>query len=175
MSSCNIILIGLMGVGKSVIGKELADRLSMEFIDTDNLIESKEGKSIREIFDERGESYFRQLEADLLKELKLENTVVSTGGGMPVYHNNMDTLAELGERVYLEITPDRLSTRLWVVRKKRPLLKEVQSIDELEMVIAEQLSLREKFYKKSDFILDVNDKASCEIVEDLLKFVKNLK
>lgn len=171
----NIILVGLMGVGKSAIGKELAARLSMDFLDTDELIENNEGISISEIFEKYGEAHFRQLEADLIRNIKVRNTVISVGGGLPVHDSNMEKLAELGTRIYLQISEDKLASRLWVVRKKRPLLKDIKTLPDLESYLENQLKSREKYYFKADFVLNVNDKASCEIVEELSNIVKNLK
>ncbi|CAG5080291.1 shikimate kinase [Parvicella tangerina] len=174
MRKTNVILIGLMGVGKSSIAKELADRLSFNVLDTDERIEFEQGKTINEIFAEHGEDHFRQLESRLLRDLKISNTVISTGGGMPVYNANMGYLNELGFTVYLKISPENLSGRLWVMRRKRPLLKSVENIEQLQELLSCQLRQRETYYLSADHVLDVNNKASCEIVDDLMGFIKNL-
>lgn len=171
----NVILIGLMGVGKSAIGRELADRLSMNFVDTDALIEENEKMSVSEIFQKHGEEHFRNSENELVRSLKVDNTVISVGGGLPTHDNNMEELSNLGTRIYLQISEDKLASRLWVVRKKRPLLKDVKTISELELFLKNQLKSREKYYFEADFTLNVNDKASCEIVEELLIIVNKLK
>lgn len=171
----NIILLGFMGVGKSTIGKQLADVLEMDFKDLDDLIEKEEGQTVEGIFELKGETYFRSLEKSLINSLEINNTVLSVGGGTPCFNDNMHWLNGLGTTYYLKISPDKLAERLWVKRKKRPLLKDVKSIPELEQFIDDRLRDREKYYMMAENILDVNGKASCEILEDILKFVKKLK
>lgn len=174
-NSNNIILIGLMGVGKSSIGAQLADRLSMRFVDTDEFIEKKLGKAINEIFETDGEAFFREAEARVIREENFMNQVVATGGGMPVFGDNMEQLNKIGITIYLRISEDKLAERLWVVRKKRPLLRDLKSLKELSFFLEQQLKDREKFYKKADYVLNINDKASCEIVDDLCIIVDKLK
>jgi shikimate kinase len=170
----NVILIGLSGVGKTTIGKEIANRLSLSFVDTDELIEQREGKSIQQIFEIFGEDYFRKLERRLLISQKFKNSVVSVGGGMPCFHQNMDRLTQMGRTIYLQISPEKLSERLWLVRKKRPLLKNVKTIEELTCFTSEQLDAREVFYKQAEYTLNINDKASCEITEELYTLLEKL-
>lgn len=171
----NIILIGLMGAGKSSIGTQLADRLSMQFVDTDEFIEKKLGKTVNEIFEIDGEVFFRKLEAQILQEEDFMNHVIATGGGMPVFGDNMEQLNKLGTTIYLRISEDKLAERLWMVRKKRPLLRDIKSIKDLSSFLEQQLNIREKFYEKAHYVLNINDKASCEILEDLCIIVDKLK
>ncbi|MDF2611929.1 MAG: Shikimate kinase, partial [Lachnospiraceae bacterium] len=104
----NIILIGFMGSGKTSVGERLAKRLSYQFRDTDQLIESRAGDSINHIFELRGEDYFRTLETNLLLEIKptLSNTVLSTGGGLPLQEQNTKLLKEIGYVVYLKASKE---------------------------------------------------------------------
>jgi shikimate kinase len=98
----NIILIGFMGAGKSTVGRLLARRLGRCFVETDAMITAREGRSIPEIFTERGESYFRQLEAETLDALAdKQSHVVATGGGFPCGPGVMDRLLQLGMVVWL--------------------------------------------------------------------------
>lgn len=118
-----IFLIGMPGSGKSTIGRKVADSLSLPFIDLDQLIEQREGKSIPEIFSNQGEDYFRERESAILRELSSndENYVMATGGGAPCFHSNIDVLNQSGLTVFLdvdvEILLDRVSHAL-----NRPLL-----------------------------------------------------
>ena len=171
----NIVLIGFMGVGKSTVGMQLAEILGMSYIDTDQMIEEMESKTISEIFSEEGESHFRYLESSLIKNSNFQNSVISVGGGMPCFNDNLEGLKKIGTTIYLKISAKNLAERLWVGRKKRPLIKDVKSIDELEAYISSLLDEREKYYSLADILLDVNGQASCEILQELSIIVKNLK
>jgi len=164
-----IFLIGFMGSGKSTAGKLLAKRLGYTFIDTDNRIVVRLGMSVNEIFDRLGEKSFRENEIRLLKELILQdNLVVSTGGGLPCYGNNMDLINLNGQSVYLKVSPSALYDRLSSRKYKRPLIKDL-SDTELMAFIENKLSEREEYYSRARYVvrgLDVN-------VEDLLKLVKD--
>lgn len=120
----NIILIGFMGCGKTTIGKKLAASLNYSFLDTDECIEQKEKQSIKELFKERGETYFRACETKVLETLNEETnrTVISTGGGMAVQKQNVELLRALGVVIYLSVTSETVMKRL---RKdeSRPLLQ----------------------------------------------------
>ncbi len=120
----NIVLIGFMGAGKTTIGKRLSKKLGYAFVDTDEYIETREGMKISEIFEKKGEAYFRNLETEVLKEL-MENaskTVFSTGGGLPLREENARLLRLLGDTVYLRATADQIFKRVGK-STNRPLLK----------------------------------------------------
>ena len=106
----NIILIGFMGAGKTAVGNRLSKKLGYEYIDTDQYIEEKEGMTISNIFAERGEEYFRNLETSVIKELMLRKTptIFSTGGGMPLRRENAELLKELGYPVLLGTSRKRM-------------------------------------------------------------------
>lgn len=110
----NIILIGFMGCGKTTFGKWIAKNKQMTFCDTDQYIEEKEQTSIQDIFQKKGETYFRELETKVIKELTgtLENAVISVGGGLPVKEENRGLLKKLGKVVYLRTSVDELVRRL---------------------------------------------------------------
>ncbi|NJM14306.1 MAG: shikimate kinase [Bacteroidales bacterium] len=100
----NVFLVGFMGSGKTTIGKKLAHLLGKAFIDMDEYIENKQGKTIAEIFSAVGEETFRALEKEKLCELvKLNNTVISTGGGAPCFHNNMQLMNAHAETIYIQV------------------------------------------------------------------------
>jgi len=118
----NIILIGFMGSGKSTVGRELAKALHMNFIDTDHYIEKNEKMKIKDIFTEKGEKYFRELESKYILEIsKMTHTVISTGGGVAGSDKNMRLLKNNGFVVYLDCTVDCLVERV-SRRNTRPLL-----------------------------------------------------
>ena len=96
----NLILIGYMGCGKSSVGHQLSDFFSAPFLDTDQLIEKKEGCSIKEIFSRQGEEAFREMETECLKELlnqRIQGTIISVGGGLPLREENRKLLNRLGQ------------------------------------------------------------------------------
>ncbi len=119
----NIFLIGMPSSGKSTLGKRIADALHYRFIDTDKLIVREEGRSIAEIFAESGEAYFREAERRVLRTIRPgDSFVVSTGGGMPCFHDNMDYINATGVSVFLDVPIDVLVQRITVhAQEDRPL------------------------------------------------------
>lgn len=148
-----IFLIGYMGSGKTTIGKMLAKKLNLNFIDMDAYIEEKQFKSIAQIFSEIGENEFRILEKKYLHEVgEFENLVISTGGGAPCFFDNMEYMKEHGKTIYLQLTPQELQNRLETSKAyKRPLLAEKKG-DELLHFITEGLKKREIYYNEAQFI-----------------------
>lgn len=113
MEKNNIVLIGMMGSGKSTIGKLLADELGFEFIDTDNLIEEREGRIVAEIFARDGEKYFRQIETEILREtFNKENCVISCGGGAPTMPANLPIFQNVKNVFFLDANPRILYDRI---------------------------------------------------------------
>lgn len=149
-----VYIIGFMGSGKTTAGKRLASLLGWSFIDLDKKIEEHTGKKIPEIFSQNGENYFRGIEAQLLRKLKSSSsTVISTGGGTPCYGDNMDFLTENGLTVYLKLTPAELKSRLSESKSERPLIKNLDQ-ENLKTFIEEKLADREKWYSRSDIIVE---------------------
>ncbi len=147
-----IFLIGFMGAGKSSLGKKLAARLGLSFLDTDSFLESKQGRTITEIFEQEGEGYFRKLEAEYLRELAdIERVVVATGGGLPCYQQNMDWMNEQGVTIYLEVPEDVLVNRVLTDNNKRPLLQG-KSADQLSEYVKGTLAKRNKYYYQAQFV-----------------------
>jgi shikimate kinase len=160
LSLDNIIFIGFMGCGKSTVSREYAKYKNLYFLDTDSLIENFENRSINRIFIEDSESYFRKLESDTFNWLKssVRNSVISTGGGFPIFIDNMN---ELGKIIYLKIDFDLIIKRLSKEDlKKRPLFSNLKIAKEL-------FEYRDKIYqKKSDIIIDANNQIS-KIIDDI--------
>ena len=149
-----IYIIGFMGSGKTTAGKKLASLLGWSFIDLDKRIEEYAGKTIPEIFSQSGEDYFRIIETQLLRNLKMcTKTVISTGGGTPCYIDNMDYMIETGLTIYLKLTPAELKSRLSQSKGERPLIKDLDQ-EELTSFIKEKLAVREKWYERSDITMD---------------------
>jgi shikimate kinase len=143
-----------MGSGKTTAGKKLASLLGWSFIDLDKRIEEYAGKTIPEIFSQSGEDYFRIIETQLLRNLKMcTKTVISTGGGTPCYIDNMDYMIETGLTIYLKLTPAELRSRLSQSKAERPLIKDLDQ-EELTSFIKEKLAVREKWYERSDITMD---------------------
>ena len=116
-----IFLTGYMGAGKTTLGKAFACEISVPFIDLDWYIEERFHKSIRELFTERGEASFRELERNMLHEVgEFEDVVVSTGGGTPCFFDNMEYMNGCGQTVFLDVHPDILFRRLRVAKLQRP-------------------------------------------------------
>ncbi|HEX2967615.1 MAG TPA: shikimate kinase [Bacteroidales bacterium] len=156
MARDKVYIIGFMGSGKTTIGKKLASILNWKFTDLDEQIEITAGKSIKEIFSVSGEEYFRKLESDALKNTEsLRNTVISTGGGVPCYGNNIDFMLSHGITVYLNMTPEELTSRLSGEKESRPLISSIENSD-LLTYINEKLSEREKYYNKAEITINGN-------------------
>jgi shikimate kinase len=148
-----IILVGFMGCGKSTLGKKIAARLNVPFIDSDFEIQKHYNKSIGEIFAEQGESQFREIEKEYIQTLDLkEDFVLATGGGMPCFGNNMELLNGVGTTFYMERSAKELTHRLVNAKKQRPLITGM-SEEELLSFVEDRLILREEYYKKAAVVL----------------------
>ncbi|WP_461532993.1 shikimate kinase [Sinomicrobium sp.] len=164
-----LVLIGYMGSGKSAVGRELAEKLSLKFVDLDDFIEEKEEKSISSIFSEKGEIYFRKAESRYMEILltNAEDTVVALGGGTPCYGRNTDVLLELTANVfYLKASVGELVKRLSREKQHRPLLQRL-SEEELEDFIRKHLFERNAYYLRAPHIVEVDGKTISEIVDDI--------
>ena len=149
-----IYLIGYMGSGKSTLGKALAQRCEVEFIDLDDYIEARSGKKIREIFADDGEAAFRDLERRMLLEVSGKDCVlVACGGGTPCFGDNMELMNSHGTTILLQTSHERLFERLKRGRHKRPLIASLTD-EELDVFISEQLAKRMPHYSKSAEVFD---------------------
>lgn len=144
-----IYIIGYMGAGKSTFGKSLALRMNLKSIDTDHFIENRYRKKIGEIFAVEGEERFREIEHRVLLEIsEYEDVVISTGGGLPCFNDNMTIMNNTGITVYLEAPVDELAIRLGASKNVRPVLKK-RTGSELSDFIRENLSGRKPFYERA--------------------------
>lgn len=158
-----VYLVGYMGCGKSTIGRKLARRMEMDFIDMDSEITRVTGKTVGEVFAELGEDGFRLLEKDVLKDISgKEDAIVATGGGAPCFFDNMDVMNRSGLTIYFKMGPEKLAARLEYCKDKRPLIRD-KSQEELVGFIAANLEKREPFYMRAKLIID-GDKVSDEYI-----------
>ena len=164
----NICIMGLMGSGKSIIGRDLSKYLNIKFFDTDNEIELKTKKSIERIFIENGEVYFREIEEKICIELlTYDNCVISLGGGSIINKKIRREIKKNSYSIYLKVKLDNLLNRL-KSSKKRPLLNKDENKIEILKNLFED---RHKFYEKANFI--VNNDADKVDVLDKIKFELN--
>jgi len=170
-----IFLIGYMGSGKSVIGKELSKRILYTFYDLDYFIEMNEKLSINQIFDQKKELYFREIEKKYLKKLidKDENKIISLGGGTPCYNNNMDLILNTSnsESIYLKRSVDLLVERLFENLSSRPLISHLKNRNELKEFVSKHLFERNQYYLRSKKILNTNNLELDDVVEELKKLL----
>ncbi|MBO4851959.1 MAG: shikimate kinase [Prevotella sp.] len=151
-----IIIIGYMGAGKTTVGKALSRELGIPFYDLDWYIESRMRKTVPQIFAQKGEEGFRQIEHNMLHEVaEFEDVIISCGGGTPCFFDNMEYLNQQGETIYLKATPEVLHKHLRMGKTIRPLLRD-KTPEQMLDFIKEQLLLREPFYSKARHTLDVN-------------------
>ena len=147
----NICIMGLMGSGKSIIGKDLSKKLNLKFYDTDKEIELKTNKKISTIFKEEGESYFRDIEEKVCSEiLTINNCVISLGGGSIISKKIRQIIKKNSYSIYLQVKLNNLQNRL-KFSKKRPLLNKNMNNSEILKYIFKE---RQKYYEKADLIIN---------------------
>lgn len=163
-----IFLIGFMGCGKTTLGRKLANRLGYDFMDLDHILEAQEGMTIAQYFAKHGEDSFRKLESEVLKKTNYpEYAIVSTGGGLPCFFDNMDWMNAHGKTIYIKLSPKTLADRLEKEKEERPLLRQHHG-EALVAFIADKLTEREPFYSKATIIAD-GLSLTAEKVEEMLK------
>ena len=167
-----IVLFGYMGSGKTSVGKALADTLEFSYSDLDELIEKSEGHTIPDVFETRGEIYFRRVENKELHKVlnQSQNIVLSTGGGTPCYGDNLPFMTSRSDvvTVFLRTSIVELTKRLSSEKATRPLIAHLDSEEELSEFIGKHLFERNKFYNQADIILDTDQKPVKEIVKEIV-------
>ncbi len=165
----NIFLIGMMGSWKSTVGKELSNELDLEFIDTDDEIEDATGESISEIFSNKGESQFREMEsAFFVEKSKQKGLVISTGGGIVVTEANRLALQKNGITFFLQASPETLSNRIKDTNK-RPLLHDEEPILKLSQI----WKVRKDFYMESSHHIIETDRDNPQQVTQKILSILN--
>ena len=163
-----------MGAGKTTVGKMLARRMGLSFIDLDSYIESRHLRTVGQLFDEKGENAFRQIERNLLREVaEFEDVLVSTGGGTPCFYDNMEFINRCGRSVYLKVSVEELLDRLEVCKHSRPLLRN-KTRDELRLFIAETLQKREPFYTQASVLFDAERMSSDTDVQTIVEALEKI-
>ncbi len=159
-----------MGSGKSHWGKIWAAEFKLAFVDLDEVIQMEEGSSVVDIFESKGEEYFRRVEAKTLREVsEQKNTIIACGGGTPCFHDNMKWMNDKGISVYISATPEDILRRLLNGQAQRPLIKKLNP-SELLFFIQQKIKEREPFYKQCNIILQSADITEHTFAEKILTY-----
>ena len=171
-----LYLIGYMGCGKSTIGRKIARFAHLRFVDTDSMVEQREQASVADVMTFQGEEYFRSVERNVLDSTAEEdNIIVSTGGGLPIFGDNMQKISELGLSIYLRRTPKNIMSRLSPYgRQKRPKFRGLND-EELLAFMTTHMAEREPIYSKADVVIDCDQMSDDEIINLIMRNLKNLK
>ena len=167
-----IFLVGYMGCGKSTLGRRLARRLGVPFIDTDARVEEREGATVSDLFRYEGEQRFREIEREVLDAAIAGNdsAVISTGGGLPVWGDNMARMNAAGCTVYLRRSAANIAGRLSPYgRRKRPRLQGLND-EELVAFMTRDMASREPFYSRAKLILACDSLPDDELVERIVAY-----
>lgn len=168
-----ISLLGYMGSGKSHVSKNLSKKLDFPLIDLDQKISEEHQLSIPEIFQNRGEIYFRKEENRILESILNEekDIILSLGGGTPVYYNNMNIINEKSRSVFLRASVKTLTDRVLLQKNARPLIARLED-DDIPEFIAKHLFERNPFYGKAHFTVDTDSKTASDISNEIIKLLK---
>lgn len=172
-----LFLIGYMGVGKSTIGKALSKKLNIGLVDLDKYIENRYRKTIRELFDEKGEDAFRKIEQNALHEVaRFENVIIATGGGTPCFFNNMEIMNRYGTTIYIKANVDELVARLLASKNIRPIIHG-KLPKELITFVKKHLSERAHYYQKATITFETERLISksdvYKTVDEIAQILKN--
>lgn len=171
-----LYLIGYMGCGKSTIGRKIARFAHLDFVDTDSLIEQRENATVADVMTYHGEEYFRSVEQAVLEDTaNQDNIIVSTGGGLPVWSDNMERISKLGVSIYLRRSPKNIMSRLSPYgRQKRPKFRGLND-EELLAFMTSHMAEREPVYSRADVVIDCDPMADNDIIDLIMSKIKNLK
>ena len=164
-------MVGYAGSGKSSLAKRLSKALGVGYVDTDTLVEQSVGASIADIFYYEGEEYFRRMERGVVDRLVAEgyDGIVATGGGLPVWEDNMERLNSIATTIYLRRSPEQILSRLSAYgREKRPMFRD-KSDEELLEFMNKQMAEREIFYSKARLSVDCTTRSDDEVVEYIVE------
>ena len=162
-----IFLIGFMASGKTSKGKKIARKMEIPFIDLDRVIEEQEKQTITDIFEIKGESYFRKLEAKILRQFPKDlKAVIAVGGGTPCFHENMQYINHFGTSVFLKRSKQRILGRLRQNKERRPLVAELND-QELQEFIEESSGYRNTFYEQPKIIFNADEQKINNLIQVL--------
>ncbi|MEW7291310.1 shikimate kinase [Aquimarina sp. 2304DJ70-9] len=171
----NIVLMGYMGSGKSLIGRDLAKKIKLDYLDLDDYIENQEKKSIENIFKDKGEIYFRKKESKYLNEVlnTYNDAVISLGGGTPCFAGNLEIIQEKEntKSIYLRTSLDELTKRLFKERAKRPLITHLSTEDELKDFIRKHVFERSFYYNQADYKIATDLKNADQITKEVISLL----
>ncbi|KPK38775.1 MAG: shikimate kinase [Omnitrophica WOR_2 bacterium SM23_29] len=163
----NIILVGFMGTGKTAVGKALAKRTRMKFVDMDDIIEKREGMKISDIFEKKGQPYFRDVEKEVTKDISKQlNLVIAAGGGVVIDEENVKNLKSNGIMICLTASPDKI-----LERTKGYLHRPLLNVPEPSKRVSELLAKRAQYYARADHQIDTTNLNIDEIVQKILKII----
>ncbi len=166
-----LVLTGMMGVGKSTVGNLLSSKIGLRFRDVDAIIEKKLSLSVKEIFDNKGEKFFRDIEEkQTIELLKINNFILALGGGAFLNSRIREMIKKYSISIWLDLSIKRLFERT-KRNDKRPLLNNIKTKQELETLYKQ----REKFYSLADYKIDCNFKTKSEIADEIKKIYENNK
>lgn len=169
-----VFLIGYMGVGKTTIGKLLSKELDVQFFDLDVYIENRYRKTIQEIFAEKGETKFRCIEREMLREVAtFQNVLISTGGGTPCFYDNMDLMNRQGVTVYIKASVQQLVARLLASKNVRPIIQN-KSAHELYSFVTTHLAEREEYYSKAQLTYETERLVTLAHVNESVTAIKKM-
>lgn len=165
-----ISLVGYMGCGKSHISKILSEKINFKLIDLDKEISRRNKLTIPEIFEKKGEIYFRKLERETLEEILAteENLILSLGGGTPVYYNNMEIINNNSKSIFLKASIGTLTERLSKQKEKRPIIANI-SDENLPEFIAKHLFERNEYYNKAMISVNTDSREPEDIVNEIIE------
>jgi len=170
----NIIILGYMGCGKSLISKSLANTLNLKCIDLDFIIEVREKMKISEIFQRKGELEFRRIEKEILLDVlkSSEKAVISLGGGTPCYFENMNVINSNSKYVfYIKNSNRALSERLFKERKNRPVISKIESLNHMMEFVSKHIFERMHFYNMAKYKINVENKKIEEITNEIIEIL----
>ena len=166
-----IVLVGMMGAGKSTVGRLLAETLAVPFQDTDSLLEVRLGRPTSQLFRLFGEDTFRDHESAILRSLEPDEGVLATGGGIVLRDANWVEMRRLGPIVFLDVDSDRLRDRLRRSKRKRPLLER----EDWESMVDAILETRRPLYQKADIKVDVDTENFEQTIEKIIEELQKLE
>ena len=166
----NLVLTGMMGVGKSSVGEDLSRKLNTGFKDIDKIIETKLSLSITDIFEKKGEKFFREIEEkETLIHLKDENIVIALGGGAFLNEKIRENIKKFSVSFWLDLNNKQVFQRV-SINKKRPLLSNKSTEKDVEKIYEK----RKDIYSLADYRINCNFKNKNEIVKEILKIYENI-
>ena len=168
----HIFIIGYPCSGKTKLARVLSRQFNLRFIDSDDIIEKETNQSIEEIFETKGETFFRDIEKKVLNDycVSSERFIMATGGGMPCFYNNIEVMKQSGICIYIQLSPEVLAGRIIYSKKKRPRFRQLEN-DDIIVKVREDLKLRSVYYSQAQYTVDGLDDCRKRIAEIINSFL----